>query len=240
MAELNIENPSPSSSTDSDIELFNLDSQAQSTGEEVPRYKRIKTSFQTYVRLNYWNIFKVMSWTMLALIMVIIVLVIHNIVSGLHPPTALSSSTASTVMTTASSRSSSSVEATTMSTSPPLPPVDPRAIKCPKHCRLQGCNLAYVNYEMLKYYTCCQCHDSSKYKLIRIEELVVQKEFYLVLMDLTVDVRNYTRFDLANLPPLQNLDGIWNLISDSDTTFWLRYGPITLVQPEDDPDEDSL
>lgn len=111
-------------------------------------------------------------------------------------------------------------------------------MKCPKRCPLDQCKIASLTYTQLKYYTCCKCFGPEKYLIRRIEYYPVTSMYFLVLQDLTLDPRNYTIYDLRAIQQLQNLMGDWTLVSDSDTTFWLRYGPIGIPQSQP-PDERS-
>lgn len=207
---------------ESPAQLFEI---GPSERDEERINKRLHRRFYDFLRLHYICIFKILLLMNLFLLAVIIFQYLHQAqTEGSHHDSNFiengyegkNETKFENIM-----KENSTEQATNAV-------VLPQGMKCPKRCKLNNCEVSAISFEILKYYTCCKCFDPTKFLIRRIEHYPLGNFYFIIFQYLAGDVRNYTEYDLKLIGPLPNLAGEWNVVSDSDTTFWLKYGPVQL------------
>lgn len=199
---------------------------------------RLKTRLLTYARQNYLSLIKLLLLTIF-LLLFIIVFQSYRI----YVQTDVHAGASSTLQTTSSIQdveepidAEHTDESTTIVRDEDYPSFEDRIDKrrpCSQiHCKNTSCHPSSVVYEVLREYTCCQCVDT---------RFTFRRYIYDFLRDsvslqfqVPEDIRSTSTRDLENMAPLPNLQGGWNLISESPTAYYFQYQDVKLYEPPDE------
>lgn len=108
-----------------------------------------------------------------------------------------------------------------------------RKIKCP--VGTPDCRLKNVEYEDIKFYSCCNCLPS-EYQLVRYENWKISGSKDMILR-VQKDISKFSEIDIRHLPPLPNVSGAWDVVAESQTAFYLAYTDMETI-PDDDDEAD--
>lgn len=212
------------------------------TDEKLP--KRVKTYLLTYIRQNYLKIFFLLLIIILTLIITIVFITLLNTSNVSYQKTEI---TDQSKLLHDSDMLSQTTRATTEKSEEKQPP--PKIgeneekqpllkIVCARiNCktRIAPCVPVDINYATIKVYSCCKCLPSN-FQLIRYEYNVQlqQHAAFFKLTNSTLVLSRASIYDLKGLPLLQNIQGSWSIVQESDTSFYLKYGGMKVPPPPDD------
>lgn len=221
-----------------DCEMNNLGENIQDTFDEdesievYPVTKRFKTRFLTYLRVNYFKIFWIMSILLVSLLILFGLLIalfvtkpsFTNADVNVFENNNYGPSRYPKYLTTGKSSSST---VTPEIKAKPCQKINCNTIKEP-------CRPSEINYLNIKRYSCCKCIKLNM-TLYRYEESLMNDGKMLIIKDYPYgDICSLSLADLDLLGGLDCIEGSWDVVKESDITCYLRYDIVGGCPPQDE------
>lgn len=247
------------------IELDNLSNTSEIIYErETPLWKRIKTNVLDFLRHNYLSILKFLS---LIIVILIVIIVILTIKVNLQAKTASSFTSTTKSPLNTETFSHSEILTQKVETNPttltkyhllkhstskddvsPIKVGEEQVSKfqfngtsCGRiNCKtgVNFCTPKFKTYLTIKRYVCC-CKDEFPISVTFKHYFYnLQTKNIILLFSSPDDITKLSALDLKYYPQLKNLPGVWSVVQESDTQYYLQYNLVEDSNP-DDPDEEA-
>lgn len=197
--------------------------------EENSAVKRFRTRILNFISFNYLSIIKFLVLFIILMFIVFAVILIvfegksanSQVISSVSESTKPSDTTnITTPVYTLSSAGMTAVVSNSEST--------PVSLACARiNCNTvphiyKICYVDNIDYWSIRTYVCCGCLDN-QYTFIRYSSDRITNQVSIVLKAEGTTPKDLSDLDLKVLPPLQHLQGVWDVVIESEIANWLVF-----------------